>query len=137
MGLLSLPLSRLLKVISSPFYACAKQMFTSAFTNKYSDIYLIQDCKLFSLPFHYLYSKQSLFRRNRTSKRYPRRVDIPWIRGYRVDCTRLDFRHFAWRIYTELGTSCNFIRKVTSSGSRQTKMAGHVQNGLETPVTCN
>ena len=23
--------------ISSPFYACAKQMFTSVFTNKYSD----------------------------------------------------------------------------------------------------
>ena len=46
-----------LKVMSSPFYACAKQMFTSLFSNKCILWYLFQDCELFSLPFHYLYSK--------------------------------------------------------------------------------
>ena len=44
-------------------------IITSVFTNKYNE-YLFQDCKLFSLLFHYLYSKQNLFRRNRrTGKR--------------------------------------------------------------------
>ena len=39
-------------------------------------IYVFQDCKLFSLPFHYLYSKQNLFRRNRRKpKRYSHQLE--------------------------------------------------------------
>ena len=58
------------EVISSSFYACAKQTFTSVFTNECSDA-CFRIVKLFSLLFQYLYSKQNLFRRNRrTPKRY-------------------------------------------------------------------
>ena len=92
-----------MQVISSSFYACAKQMFTSVFTNKYSDTSL--RIVSFSRFLFITCTRDKTF----SEEIDERRRDIP----ADDSSIRLVFRHLARRIvYTEQRTSCNFIRKV-------------------------
>ena len=84
-------------------------MFTSVFTNKYFRIVSFS-CFLFITC-----------TRKRTYSEEIEKAE---------SSTRLVFHHLALRIvYTEQGTSCNFIPKI--SRVPQTNMAGHAQSGLE------
>ena len=91
-----------LNVISSAFYACAKQMFTSVFTNKCRDT-----------SFGIVNFSRFLFitcARNKTFSEEieERRRDIPHLLALRVW-----IRDWARGLFTLNNyTSCNFIRKV-------------------------
>ena len=92
------------KSLQSVLHICSKQMFTSVFTNKY--LYSDTCFRIVTFScFHFITCT-----RNKTilEEIVQRRRDIP-----ADSSTRLVFRHLALRIvYSEHGTSCNFICKV-------------------------
>ena len=111
-----------LKVISSPFYACAKLMFTCVFTNKYSDT-----------SFRIVSFSRFLFITCTRNKTFSQEIE---------ECTRdipaesdhsPNFPPFCSikELFT-LNMVLHVISYVKSSSApSKTKMADHAQNGLE------
>ena len=91
-------------MISSPFHACAKQMFTSVFTNKYIVIHISFRIVSFYRFLFISCTRNKTFSEEiqETRKRYSCRIEhLP---NFPPSCTE--------NCLLEQDTSCNFIRKI-------------------------